>query len=362
MGEKVISMKKIKWEKNLTRNMSFLSAYYDFESHRVGYVREFSFGMTYDLWIRKGNVVFFNRTKEGFDLFKKNIRSISIEKFRRIVDKVIEFEQENKKLVKEAKDIDNNTSINELLRIFVRFDKLQRQYWPYYTVPVYYAAVLEENKDLITKEMQQKLNLIRCTGFYHDIDDIFLPKLFEILSSRMRIPVNELNYYFPDDIIDLIKENKKVSNQEIQNRKNLILLNIEGELRVLKGSEAEEFKAENFPPEKKPKIDYVSGIMSYKGDAKGKVHIVIDKEGLKGIPNGCILVTPMTTVDFMPYLSKVKGIITDEGGLTSHASVISRELKIPTLIGANIATRAFRNGDIIEINSEYGVAKKTNKN
>ena len=66
----------------------------------------------------------------------------------------------------------------------------------------------------------------------------------------------------------------------------------------------------------------------------------------------------MTNPDFVPYLSKVTGIVTDYGGITCHASIISREMKIPCIVGTKIATKIFKNGDIISIDSNNQSVKK----
>jgi len=65
----------------------------------------------------------------------------------------------------------------------------------------------------------------------------------------------------------------------------------------------------------------------------------------------------MTTTNFVPYLSKVGAIVTDEGGITCHASIVSREMRIPCIVGTKNATRALRNGQIVEVRADIGVVK-----
>jgi pyruvate,water dikinase len=68
----------------------------------------------------------------------------------------------------------------------------------------------------------------------------------------------------------------------------------------------------------------------------------------------------MTTTNFVPVLSKVSAIVTDEGGITCHAAIVSRELNIPCIIGTRIATKAFKSGDIIEVDADNGIVRKIN--
>lgn len=64
--------------------------------------------------------------------------------------------------------------------------------------------------------------------------------------------------------------------------------------------------------------------------------------------------THATNVNFLPVLKLVVGIVTEEGGILSHASVISRELKIPAVIGTKVATQMIKDGDEIEVDAEKG--------
>ena len=74
-----------------------------------------------------------------------------------------------------------------------------------------------------------------------------------------------------------------------------------------------------------------------------------------------IIVAPMTMAEFTPYLKKVSGIITDEGGINCHAAIAAREFKIPCIVGAKTATQVFKNGEFVEIDTAHGIIKKYDK-
>ncbi|MDP3964830.1 MAG: PEP-utilizing enzyme [bacterium] len=86
---------------------------------------------------------------------------------------------------------------------------------------------------------------------------------------------------------------------------------------------------------------------------RGRVQIVTDVRKQKFLA-GRILVTSMTRPEFMPYLRKAIGIITDEGGVTAHAAIVARELLIPCIIGTKGATRALKDGDRVEMDLVSG--------
>jgi len=91
----------------------------------------------------------------------------------------------------------------------------------------------------------------------------------------------------------------------------------------------------------------------------GRVSLVIDV-GRHHFKPGRILVTTMTRPEFMPLMRQAKAVITDEGGVICHAAIISRELKIPCLIGTKCATKILKNNDLVEMNLKTGQIRKLN--
>ena len=74
------------------------------------------------------------------------------------------------------------------------------------------------------------------------------------------------------------------------------------------------------------------------------------------MPEGAILVAGQTRPSLMPAIRKAGAIITDEGGITSHAAIVSRELKIPCVIGTEFATKIFKTGDLVKVDAQKGIA------
>ena len=72
------------------------------------------------------------------------------------------------------------------------------------------------------------------------------------------------------------------------------------------------------------------------------------------VKEGEIVISPMTIPDFIPAMKKAAAIVTDEGGVLSHAAIIAREFKIPTVVGTTIATKRLQDGDIVEVNATEG--------
>lgn len=101
----------------------------------------------------------------------------------------------------------------------------------------------------------------------------------------------------------------------------------------------------------------VMGRSAYPGIVRGRVRLVGMHDTMP-IEKGVILVTKMTTAQFIPFIRDCAGIVTDEGGITCHAAIISREFKKPCVIGTRHATRVFNNGDRVEVDANRGIVKK----
>lgn len=99
----------------------------------------------------------------------------------------------------------------------------------------------------------------------------------------------------------------------------------------------------------------VRGLGASPGMAAGKVKIVLDIDELDKIKDGDIMVTTMTTPDMVPAMRRASGIVTDEGGVTCHASIISRELGIPCVVGTGDATTTLKENSGVTLDGKKGL-------
>ena len=98
----------------------------------------------------------------------------------------------------------------------------------------------------------------------------------------------------------------------------------------------------------------LTGDAASPGVGSGPVRLVKSPKQLHSVKKGEILVTDMTTPDFVPIMKIVSAIITNKGGQTSHAAIVSRELSIPCIVGTKTATRSLKNGQEITVNGSSG--------
>ena len=101
----------------------------------------------------------------------------------------------------------------------------------------------------------------------------------------------------------------------------------------------------------------IQGGTAFGGVVTAPAKIIFSTNDFDKFNDGDILVTSMTTPKFTSVMKKAGGIITDEGGVTCHAAIVARELKVPCIVGTKNATTLIKDGDIVELNADGGIAK-----
>lgn len=97
------------------------------------------------------------------------------------------------------------------------------------------------------------------------------------------------------------------------------------------------------------------GLPASPGIAYGKARVILDVKEAKDFEKGDILVTKMTDPDWVPIMKIASAIVTDEGGMTSHAAIVSRELGIPAVVGTGNATKVIKDSEEITVDAIRGI-------
>lgn len=107
-----------------------------------------------------------------------------------------------------------------------------------------------------------------------------------------------------------------------------------------------------------PDLNQFEGIVASRGKKqiiRGKAKIVLDPFKAGAFQKDDILIAPMTSPEYVFLMEKAAAIVTDTGGLTCHAAIVSREFEIPCIVGTKVATQVLKDGDLIEVNTEKGI-------
>ncbi len=181
-----------------------------------------------------------------------------------------------------------------------------------------------------------------------------IPLLQEI-AKRLNLTFEKVIYLLPSEIEEGLNETLAVSKEEIQSRLDKYAMVMENhQITLYTGEEVEKHRV---------KINIqdtgeVKGSPAFQGKVTGKVKLVKDRSELHKIEKGDILITRLTTPDFVMAMEKAAAIITDLGGITSHAAILSRELGVPCIVGTEVATQVFKDGDLVEVEANKGVVRK----
>ena len=182
--------------------------------------------------------------------------------------------------------------------------------------------------------------------------------LFTEVGKRIGLSCEELAYCFPDEIFKALGSKTEITNKKtIQERiKKYAMYTLNGkDTNLIVGQKVEQLKKLLSQIIKKQKE--IKGIIAYAGLIKGRIKILKDRSEFYKIKKGDILVTKLTTPDFVSVMEKSSAIITDLGGITSHAAIVSRELGKPCIVGTKIATKVLKDGDLVEVDAEKGIVK-----
>lgn len=184
----------------------------------------------------------------------------------------------------------------------------------------------------------------------------YLEPLWLKLGQAYGLKEKEIGCYTLADLDKLIKNNKRLSVTEINNRqKGHGLLLHDDKLSLVTGEGLGKLKSQNQTDE--GVVTQINGSVACRGKITGTAKVVLRAAEQDKIVNGDILVTSMTTPDFLPSMKRASAFVTDEGGITCHAAIVARELKKPCIIGTKNATKILHDGDLIEVDADKGIVK-----
>ncbi len=255
-----------------------------------------------------------------------------IESLRKILyEKNAEKELENKK--REDKELQKNQQ--ELIKNY----KLSHQIQELFSFVQWATYMMDYKKELFTKSHYLVIPLI------------------EELAKRASADKIKVRFMRHEEIKAMLLKNQKPDLKELERRykKSILVWDRRGKTVFMTEHQGEAFVRKELKEEMETagKIK-LYGTCASVGKFKGKVKVIRSPMHIIKMEKGDILIAPMTSPDYVLGMKKAGAIVTDEGGLTSHAAIISRELKIPCVVGTKEATKRFKDGDLVEVNADHG--------
>lgn len=227
---------------------------------------------------------------------------------------------------------------------------LSREVWTYNLFCVYFGYAIDRKK---IKEISEK---------YYDLvskvrNEISNLRILEKFLKEQKMDLSELS---GNEISLFLEQHTLPKNLEERKIEYLFLMD---DLKVKQIPKEKINKTLGYylTKEEVKKTDVLKGMTAFPGKFSGRVKIILRKKDLSLLKKGDVLVTLTTTVDYIPFLSKIVGIVTDYGGMISHAAIIAREMKIPCVVGTKVATKTLKDGDHVEVDANKGIVKKVSQ-
>lgn len=297
------------------------------------------------------------------------------------------FDSTNENLIKELKLIrDNSASLDAMSNLLYLFsslvgkefsnilgkytkdDKVLNDNFVYYTQPIQesrFAKIKINKLDSLIKLSKQDLNfsaIIKAGAFIKDdvselldLRNKLAHNLYLEIAKRIKISEGSLNYLRIQDIESFLKSRGNTINLIKERREITVLFYLNNKLKIYEGDKARQFLKEGKLSEIKENIN-LRGQIACKGVAKASAILAHNsREANKKMRQGNILIAAYTAVEYLSAMKKAAAIVTETGGITSHAAIISREFNIPCIIGVKGAMKAVKDGDLIEVDANKGV-------
>lgn len=184
-----------------------------------------------------------------------------------------------------------------------------------------------------------------------------LERFLKEIGRRKKIPLKELYYSTSFEIGSVLLGGKDLRHVWRERQKRCVFIFTRTEHAVLAGAAIKGFTIRDLTG---AQIDAneLHGVPASNGRVIGKVRLIIRQQDFKKMKNGEILVTNNTTPEFVPLMKKAIAIVAEQGGMTTHAAIVSRELGIPCVIGTKVATKVLKDGDKVEVDATKGVVRK----
>lgn len=234
----------------------------------------------------------------------------------------------------------------------------------------HYREIRQEKKEIIKKlalseEMQ---HLFRVSAEFMFIKDyrkgiyqksyVIMDPVLEEMAQRLGMSLKEIKFLVYDDLSNALLKNqasryKKVAQMRME---KCCIITENGKMQFYQGAECDKIIAGiNNGRHRQKDEETLKGMVAYKGHAKGAAKIVLTEGDVAKVKIGDILISSSTNPDLISAMKKAAAFVTDFGGITSHASIVSRELKKPCVVGTRHATDMIKDGDIVEVDAEHGI-------
>lgn len=298
------------------------------------------FGFNHQLHKYQGTRGIFFRSKKEMEACNKYFANLIEKKDKRIKEWIVKEAQLHKKLdyfykLKYPSEIINAFKEVNLYNTIVPYRLLS-------------ALRFVKRKDNKIKETLEKT---RARSLYPSLLQKLIGPLFEKAARKLKT-TKELTSMMTPDELESVLNNKIISIKNLEKRRDGCYFYLLDNQIVFYYN-----KLKNLENYGTKELDTLKGEIACKGKAIGKAKIVNNVKQMSKFEKGDILFSINTNPILLPLIERAAAIVSDEGGILSHAAIIAREMNIPCVIGTKTGTKSFRDGDLVEVNADEGIVK-----
>lgn len=176
------------------------------------------------------------------------------------------------------------------------------------------------------------------------------------IAKRFDLSIMQVRFMLKSEMKVLLKDGTVDRDALAARTQSCVYYTEKGKDVIITGPDAD-FLVTLVAPKKLENITELKGQTGCVGAAEGIVKIIIRPSDMAKMNEGDILVSIATDPDIVPAMKKAAAIVTEQGGVTSHAAIVSREMNIPCVIGTKIATRVLKDGDRVFVDATKGIVK-----
>jgi phosphohistidine swiveling domain-containing protein len=347
---------KIKWISRWAGSYTFISCVYWGSKYKYSLEKKLGIGFNNVLFIHKEGTVSFLIKKSEYENFGRYLAS-----------KTVHNEKMAIKFLNELKtNADRISGVMQKMQGKIPTIKEYQVFLEIFDRHLALHNFMKKTVDFLPpKNLYNLIKYFRQARIYsepvYSDTESFFRKLAKAIARKEKYDADLLTCLLPKEMENYLEKGSLPASNVLKRRYlNSALYFKKGNLNLITGNQVdiiENLISKNNKQEK----GVVKGVTAYPGKAIGVARIVLNPWKGKNFKTGDILITGMTRPEFFSIINKASAIITDVGGALCHASITSRELKIPCIVGTGNVTKLLKDGDLVEVDANKGIVRKIKK-
>ena len=343
-------IEKKEWIKRWAGSYTFISASYWGKQYKTSLERELGIGFDHSLFVHKKGTVSFYLVKSELDNFGNTLAKKATKNNKVAIQWCLELKDNADLITKIMKKLQGEIpSKTEYQEFLVAFDR---------HLPLHNA--MKKTVDYFSIEVLNKLlpyfkDARLYTEHVYSDTESFFRSVTRKIAEKEKYNSDYLTCLTQLEFENYLQTRKLPNEKILQTRFESSVLYFENAKEYIEaGKQTENIEEAIFSKSIQGKKE-IKGVSAYKGIAKGTARIIPDPHKISTFNKGDILITGMTRPEFLPVMKKASAIVTDAGGILCHAAISARELKIPCVVGTQLSSSIFHDGDKIKVNANTGI-------